>query len=350
MATNAYDCDWLPLRSRQIALTVTHSLQIELWNTIKGFEDMTSENIEHVSVKALSWDIAADIYFPPGFDKSAKYPAIISAHPIGSCKEQTAGNVYGTALADAGFVVIAFDASFQGASGGEPRFIEDPTFRVQDFSYVVDYLVTLPYVDENRIGVLGICGGGGYAINATMTERRLKAVGTVTGVNYGWLMNEAFSDYAPIAALEAMAAQRTAEARGADLRVDDVLPSSPQDATERGLTEIDLFEATEYYRTPRGQKPNGLNRSLFSHQATAVGWDAFNRAEVLLTQPLMVVVGDKPGAFGAYRTGHEIIRRAASDNKELVVVHGWSHYDLYDKPEPVSKALDKLIPFFNKNL
>lgn len=150
--------------------------------------------------------------------------------------------------------------------------------------------------------MLGICGGGGYAINATMTERRLKAVGTVTGVNYGWLMNEAFSDYAPIAALEAMAAQRTAEARGADLRVDDVLPSSPQDATERGLTEIDLFEATEYYRTPRGQKPNGLNRSLFSHQATAVGWDAFNRAEVLLTQPLMVVVGDKPGAFGAYRT------------------------------------------------
>lgn len=118
VATNAYDCDWLPLRSRQIALTVTHSLQIELWNTIKGFEDMTSENIEHVSVKALSWDIAADIYFPPGFDKSAKYPAIISAHPIGSCKEQTAGNVYGTALADAGFVVIAFDASFQGASGG----------------------------------------------------------------------------------------------------------------------------------------------------------------------------------------------------------------------------------------
>ncbi|MFD6196523.1 alpha/beta hydrolase [Mycobacteriaceae bacterium NPDC060252] len=311
---------------------------------------MTSQNIEHVRVKALYWDIAADIYFPPGFEQSKKYPAIISAHPIGSCKEQTSGNVYGAALADEGFVVIAFDASFQGASGGEPRFIEDPSFRVQDFSYVIDYLVTLPYVDEGRIGVLGICGGGGYAINATLTERRIKAVGTVTGVNYGRLMNEAFSSYSPLVALESMADQRTAEARSADLRVDDVLPPSPEEAAHAGITEIDTVEATEYYRSPRGQKPHGVNRSLFSRQATAVGWDAFHGAEVLLTQPLLVVVGDKPGAFGAYRDGHEIIRRAASKNKEIVVVPGWSHYDLYDKPEPVSQALAKLIPFFTRNL
>jgi fermentation-respiration switch protein FrsA (DUF1100 family) len=138
--------------------------------------------------KDMYWDIAADIHFPPAFDEKKKYPAIISAHPIGSCKEQTSGNVYGTALAKEGFVVVAFDASFQGASGGEPRSIEDPTLRVEDFRHVADYLVTLPYVDEDRIGVLGICGGGGYSINAAMTERRIKAVGTVTGANYGRLM------------------------------------------------------------------------------------------------------------------------------------------------------------------
>lgn len=310
----------------------------------------SANNIEHVTIKALYWDIAADIYLPPGFDDSNKYPVVISAHPIGSCKEQTSGNVYGAALAAEGFVVIAFDASFQGASGGEPRFIEDPTFRVQDFSYVIDFLVTLPYVDEDRIGVLGICGGGGYAVNAAMTERRIKAIGTVTGVNYGRLMHEAFTEYNPIAALEAMAAQRTAEARGTEVRVDDVLPSSPEAAKELGLTEIDTVEATEYYRSPRGQKPHGLNRSLFSHQATAVGWDAFHRAEVLLTQPIVVVVGAKPGAFGAYRDGCEIVRRAASKDKELVVVQGWSHYDLYDKPEPTSQALAKLVPFYKKNL
>jgi uncharacterized protein len=300
--------------------------------------------------KDMYWEIAADLHFPPGFTEKGKYPAIVSAHPIGSCKEQTSGNVYGAKLAEQGFVVIAFDASFQGASGGEPRFIEDPTLRVEDFRHVVDYLVTLPYVDEDRIGVLGICGGGGYSINAAMTERRIRAVGTVTGVNYGRLMREGFSGFDPVGALEAMAKQRTAESRGADLHVDDLLPASPEDAKRRGLTEVDLYEATEYYRTSRGQKPRGLNRSLLSHQAAAVGWDAFHLAEVLLTQPLMVVVGDKVGAFGAYRDGCEVIGRARSETKELVVVAGWSHYDLYDKPEPVAQALARLIPFYSEHL
>mgnify|MGYP000471003328 CR=1 FL=1 len=298
----------------------------------------------------MYWDIAADIHFPPNFDKSKKYPAIISAHPIGSCKDQTSGNVYGEALAKEGFVVIAFDRSFQGASGGEPRSIEDPTQAVEDFRRVADYLVTLPYVDEDRIGVLGICGGGGYAINAAMTERRIKAVGTVTGANYGRLMRGNFTALNPIAALEAMAKQRTAEARGEPVKVDDLLPPSPEEAKRLGVTDRDPFEATEYYRTPRGQKPNGLNRSVPSHQASAVGWDAFHLAEVLLTQPLCIVVGDQVGAFGAYRDGCEIIERAASKKKELVVVEGWSHYDLYDKPEPVGQALAKLIPFYKENL
>mgnify|MGYP000852555280 CR=1 FL=1 len=298
----------------------------------------------------MYWDIAADIHFPPAFDPTRKYPAIISAHPIGSCKEQTSGEIYGAALAKEGFVVIAFDRSFQGSSSGEPRSIEGPTLAVEDFRHVADYLVTLPYVDEDRIGVLGICGGGGYAINAAMTERRIKAVGTVTGANYGRLMREGFTGYNPIAALEAMAKQRTAEARGADYKVDDLLASSPEEAKRLGVTDRDPLEATEYYRTPRGQKPNGLNRSMPSHQAVAAGWDAFHLAEVLLTQLLCVVVGDQIGAFGAYRDGCEIIGRARSEKKELVVIEGWSHYDLYDKPEPVGLALAKLVPFYKESL
>jgi hypothetical protein len=197
---------------------------------------------------------------------------------------------------------------------------------------------------------LGICGGGGYCINAAMTERRIKVVGSVTGVNFGRLMREGFSGYDPIGALEAMVKQRTAEVGGAKLRVDNFLPASPEEAKRNNLTETDLYGATEYYRTPRGEAPNGTTQALYSHQTVAMGWDAFHLAEVLLTQPLMVVVGDKVGAFGAYRDSCEIYGRAASKKKELVVIEGWSHYDLYDKEEPVSEALAKLIPFYKENL
>ncbi|MFG3526592.1 alpha/beta hydrolase [Streptomyces sp. NPDC047917] len=308
------------------------------------------ENIRSTTVKALAWDLAADIHLPPDFDENRTYPAIVSVHPIGSCKEQTSGNIYGKALAKEGYVVVAYDASFQGASGGTPRSIEDPYFRVSDISHVIDHLVMLPYVDADRIGVIGVCGGGAYAINASMTDRRIKAVGSVTGVNFGRLMHEAFSGYDPLATLDAIAEQRTAEARGAEPRIDQLLPADPATAKEQGIIEIDVVEATDYYRTERGQKPGGRTEALFARQATSIGWDAFHRAEVLLTRPLCVIVGDKPGAFGAYRDGLEIYRRAASKDKELVVAEGFSHYDLYDRPEPVKIALDHLIPFYKKHL
>ena len=144
--------------------------------------------MQSAAVRTPYWDIAADIYFPPQFDPSGSYPAIVSVHPIGSCKEQTSGNVYGKALAEAGFVVIVPDASFQGGSGGEPRWIEDPEQRVRDYRDVIDYAQTLPYVDPDRIGILGICGGGGYSIKATIQDKRIKALVSVTGVNFGRLM------------------------------------------------------------------------------------------------------------------------------------------------------------------
>lgn len=306
--------------------------------------------MKSVKIKAPYWEIAANLYFPENFDERTQYPAIISGHPIGSCKEQTAGNVYGAALAKAGFIVIAFDASFQGESGGEPRSTENPVLRVEDFRLVTDYLMTLNYVDENRIGVLGICGGGGYALNVAMTEKRIKAVATVDAVNFGRLSREGFSNWNPLEKLELIAKQRTAEVRGAARQVDDLLPSSVEEAKAAGVTDIDVLEATDYYKTNRGYQPNGVAKSLFSQSGVAIGWDAFHLAEVLLTQPLLIIAGDKVGGFGSYRDSLEIYGRARSENKELVIVEGWSHYDLYDKPEPVAQALAKIIPFFQKNI
>lgn len=182
--------------------------------------------MEHVSIQNpdMAWPIAANIFFPPDFDRDHTYPTVVALHPFGSCKEQTAGNVYGPALAKDGFVVIVYDASFQGESGGSPRWIEDPTQRVEDVSRVIDYAVTLPYVDADRIGVLGVCGGGGYALNATLTEKRIKAVVSIKGVNIGRLFREDFSQFNPLGALDAMAAHRTAEARGEEPQVNELLP------------------------------------------------------------------------------------------------------------------------------
>lgn len=306
--------------------------------------------IKHVTYRNLGWDSAADLYLPPGFDENKKYPAIVSTHPIGSCKEQTSGNVYGQRLAEQGFVVLAFDASFQGASGGEPRFIEDPAIRVSDIRLAIDFLVARPYVDAQRIGAIGICGGGAYTINAAITDHRIKALVSITGVNFGRLIREGFSQFDPLGALKAMAAQRTAEAQGAARHVINYLPESVEAGKQAGLTDIDVLEATEYYKSARGQQPNGATSGLFSFNSAAMAWDAFAHAETLLTQPLLVVIGDKPGAFGAYRDGWEIYGRAASAAKQIFVAEGWSHYDLYDKPEPVALAMAQVAPFFKEYL
>ncbi|MFP9135028.1 alpha/beta hydrolase [Shewanella algae] len=299
----------------------------------------------------MAWDMAAFILLPDGFDAAKRYPTMVSVHPFGSCKEQTSSAVYGKALAELGYVVIAFDASFQGESGGMPRYVEDPTQRVEDISRVIDYAVTLPYVDETRIGGLGICGGGGYILNSALTEKRLKAVVGITPVNVGRLFREGFSLYNPIGTLEAMATQRTAEARGAELQVNELLPPSLEFAKENGLTDRDVFEATEYYKTPRGQSEGGATRMVFSHAQKTLSWDAFAFAETLMTQPMMAVVGQKVGAFGAFRDGQEIYgRAAASKDRQLVDLENWSHYELYDHPEAVSLAMERVAPFLAKYL
>nr|WP_287242995.1 alpha/beta hydrolase [Pseudoalteromonas sp.] len=299
----------------------------------------------------MAWAISAVVLTPANFDESKSYTTMISVHPFGSCKEQTSSSVYGKALAEAGYVVIAFDASYQGQSGGTPRFIENPSQRVEDISHVIDYAVTLPYVDNERIGSIGVCGGGAYVFNSALTEKRVKAVVGITPVNLGRLFREAFTEFNPVGALEAMAAQRTAEALAGDIQVNELLPPSIEFARDNGLTERDVFEATDYYKTPRGQSEGGATRMLFSHAQKTLTWDAFAFAETLMTQPMMAVIGQKVGAFGAYLDGYEIYGKSFSSNdRHLVDLEDWSHYDLYDNPEPVALAMQQILPFLTKHL
>lgn len=301
--------------------------------------------MQKVNFKNRTWNIAGHLYLPENFDASQKHPAIICVHPGSSVKEQTAG-LYAAQLAKSGYIALTFDASFQGESGGEPRFLEDPTTRVEDIRCAVDYLTTLAYVDSNRIGAMGVCAGGGYAANAVLSEKRIKALATVVPANVG----RAYRELNALQMLEAASSQRTAEANGAEPQIIPWTPASAEDAKQAGITDFDTLEAIDYYRTPRGEHPRSCNKLRFTSIGSLIVFDAFHLANQLLTQPLLVVVGDKVGSFGSYRDGFELFNKAASTNKKMHIVKGASHYDLYDRPEATNEALGQIIPFFQENL
>jgi len=289
--------------------------------------------------------ISAVINFPEGFDNGKTYPAVTVAHPGGGVKEQTAG-LYARKLAENGFVAIAFDASYQGESGGEPRQLENPYIRTEDISSVIDYLTPLPYVDADRIGAMGVCAGGGYTANAAINDRRIKAVATVSAVNIGamfrngWENDVNTADALPI--LDGGAQARTAEAGGADSVTIPMAPLRKEDAPNK-----ELEEAWEYYHTPRCEYPTAPGYATARSLSQIVTYDAFNMAESFLTQPLQVVAGSDAGSKWM---SDDLYARAASTKKHFHVVEGSNHMQLYDVPEYVDEAVSVLAPFFTSNL
>lgn len=303
----------------------------------------TATDMKSVQFDNHGITMAGNVYFPEDFDPGRKYAVIISVHPGGGVKEQTAG-LYAEKLAEQGFVTLAFDASHQGASGGEPRFLDDPMKRVGDISSAVDYLTTLPYVDADRIGALGICAGSGTTVKAASLERRIKAIGTVSAVDVGAATRKGWDGMAPasdlIATLNAVAKQRTAEAAGAPPIYVPYVPAVGDSTAPR-----DLQEAADYYLTPRGQHPNAPNKLLFTSVSYAAAFTGFDSVETLLTQPLLVVAGSEAGSLWHSR---ELYAKAAGP-KELFIVKGATHMDLYDG-ERVGQVVGKLGPFFKTNL
>jgi fermentation-respiration switch protein FrsA (DUF1100 family) len=287
--------------------------------------------------------MAGNLYFPEGFDDGSSYPAIVCVHPGGGVKEQTAG-LYAEKLAERGFITLAFDASHQGASGGEPHFLDDPMRRVGDIYSAVDYLTSLAFVDPDRIGVLGICAGSGAAVKAASTERRIKAIGTVSAVDVGAATRKGWdgtaSESDQIANLEAVARQRTAEVGGAEPVYWPYVPPVGDTTAPR-----DLQEAADYYLTPRGQHPNAQNKMLMTSLSYMVSFTGFDLVETLLTQPLLVVAGSEAGSMWH---SQELYAKAPGP-KELVVIEGATHMDLYDGPR-VDQVVGELSPFFATNL
>lgn len=303
----------------------------------------SSAAMKPVRFKNNGIDMAGNVYFPANFKEAQKYPAVVVVHPGGGVKEQTAG-LFASKLAEQGFVTLAFDASHQGESGGMPRFLDDPMRRVGDIYSAVDYLVSLAYVDAARIGALGICAGSGAAVKAACLERRIKAVGTVSAVDVGAAVRKGWdgkaSEAQQLATLEAVGKQRTAEVAGA---APVYVPYVPQVGDK--AWPYDLQEAADYYLTPRGKHPNAPNKMLLTSMSYMVAFTGFDRIDTLLTQPLMVVAGTKAGSLWH---SQELHARAAGP-KELFLVDGATHMDLYDGPGATVVA-SKLVPFFQRTL
>lgn len=301
--------------------------------------------MKRVEFKNRDITVVGNLFLPENFNENGQYPAIVVCHPAGGVKEQTAGT-YAKQLAGQGYVTIAYDASFQGESGGEPRQMENPYIRVEDISAAVDFLTTLPYVDNNRIGGLGICAGGGYMVAAAMRDRRIKSVGTVSAVNigegfrYSWGGHETPDSQNLIGMLENVGQTRTAQANGGELVY---IPLTPQ--SKEGITLPDMLEAIDYYWTARANHPRAVSRMLLVDLAQQATFDAFHLTEQFLTQPLMIVAGT---AANTLWFSEELYRRAAAKDKTLHLVEGATHIAMYDIYVP--QAMEQLAPFFKRTI
>ncbi|WP_202845059.1 alpha/beta hydrolase [Luteimonas saliphila] len=293
--------------------------------------------------------IAAQLHLPPDFDQDRVWPAIVLSTPGNSVKEQV-GTIYARKLAARGFVAIAFDPSHQGASGGAARDLEDPGARVEDLRCAVDHLVTLPFVDEARIAVLGICAGGGYAVNAALTEHRFKVVATVAGTDVGRAFRRMLPGERMHARLAEVGRARTAAARGAAERRERWIPDSLDAAGAEGITDRDLLEAIRFHRESPHRHPNASNRLLLRSVGPMLGFDGFHLVPDLLVQPLMVIVAGRQGSTCQYETGQALYGLARGPDKALVVIPGAGHYDLYHRDEHIDPAIERLAPFFHFHL
>ncbi|QCI69507.1 alpha/beta hydrolase [Phreatobacter stygius] len=313
-----------------------------------GYPNRKGVTIERVTYPArnMGTTIVANLFKPAGFNTNRKYAAIVVTHPFGGVKEQTAG-LYAQHLAELGFVTLAYDASYQGESGGEPRLMEVPAQRLDDISCAIDFLVKHPQVDAGRLGSLGICAGGGYAMCNAQTEMRVRAVATVSMFNLGEARREAMGNLTyeqRIERLKQASAARSREARGEPVTLVPVVPESPAAFTDR---TPDLYrQGYEYYVTPRAKHPNSPNRYMLSSLPLQMAFFPFDQVETITPRPILMIVGEKADT----KFWSDEVLAKAQEPKELFVVNGATHMDMYDKPQFVTPAVAKLNAFFGQHL
>ncbi|MEV6154718.1 alpha/beta hydrolase [Nonomuraea sp. NPDC052129] len=301
--------------------------------------------LQHITIPRGPIELAADLHLPD--DDAAPRRGVVLSTPGSSVKEQIGAN-YAARLAARGIAALVFDPAHQGRSGGEPRDLEDPYRRSEDISYAIDALGAVPGIDPGRIGVLGICAGGSYAVHTARTDHRIRAVGTVVPSDIGAAFR-GFQPDGPAAALDGLAESRAEEARTGEPARVAWLPDTPADAEALGVTDVDTLQAITYYRTERGGNEHSTNRRLTRSDALLLGFDAFHLVDQLMTQPLQVVLAGRRGTTGSYESGMRLWDLAPNP-VDLMVIEGAGHYEMYDEPEYVDAAVDRLVGFYSDNL
>ena len=290
-------------------------------------------------------ELAGHLYLPKGFDPAKKYAAIAVSGPFGAVKEQSSG-LYAQELARRGFVTLAFDPSFTGESSGEPRFVASPDLNTEDFSAAVDCLSLLPYVDAEKVGILGICGWGGLALNAAANDPRIKGTAAVTMYDMSRVSANGYFDSmnadGRYELRRQLCAQRLQDAKSGKYEtaggVPDVLPADAPQFVR------DYFA---YYKTPRGYHARSLNSNQGWNKTSTL---AFLNAPLLtysseIRSACLLIHGEK--AHSRYFS-EDAFKKLTGDNKELLIVPGASHVDLYDNFEKI--PFDKLEQFYTRYL
>lgn len=296
------------------------------------------------SLNGLS--VSANVYTPPGYEENRKLPAIVVAHPNGGVKEQVAG-LYAQRLAEAGYVVIVADASYQGASGGEPRNVDKPANRIEDIRGMADNISRYPGVDAQRIGLLGICGGGGYALAAAQTDKRFKAVSTLSMFNSGLVRRNGFMNSQKATIQERL--RQASDARAQEVIGGAVLYSGDAKLTDEQIAKLsfDLYrQGFEYYGKTHAH-PNSTFRYTTSSLLDLMSFDASSQMD-LIGQPLLMMAGEK--ADSKYMTDSAFAKAIHAQSKELFVIKGATHIETYWKREYVDQAVQKLNQFFLQTL
>jgi len=303
-------------------------------------------NIKTVTYKLNGLDIAANVYTPPNYDPAKKYPTIVVAHPNGGVKEQVAG-LYAQRLAERGYIAIAADAAYQGASGGQPRYVDKPSHRIEDIHGMADFVAGYPGVDNNRLGLLGICGGGGYSLKAAQTDKRFKAVATLSMFNSGVVRRDGYMS-SELSTMQTRL-QRATEARSVEATSGEVRYANDVQLTDEQIAKLpfELYRQGLMYYGRTHFHPNSFGKYTLSSLIDLMRFDAASNMD-LIGQPLLMIAGSK--ADSLYMSEIAFKGAVNAKNKELFLVDGATHIETYWVPQYVDAAVKKLTSFYQGTL